>query len=406
MKMKNGLRLLLCLTIFVFADRGMAKKNPSVTIEAESSFFSPNKDGVQDEIIFKIQAIQLKSVLSWELQFQDSAGVVRKTISGTKKLPASIIWDGSDDFGAPCLEGAYQVSFKAWDEKNQLLSAPPLRVVLDLTPPTISLTAPTKTFFLPLLKTEGKEGTIPPPVYTPKVGQDPQTGGGTIPSATFYFSAVDLSGIAKWKLQMLDSNKQEFFSEDSTAPLPAAWRLSGKKVSIPIGKTTAILFVTDQAGNRGSSPPIELEVQTQSEQKSAPAEKGEVEQFLQWTNILSISDLFGKDADNQSALSPQASVLLDPLAKAILDSPGARTTILGHVDSRKNPKEEKALSSYFAWRVYSYFVRQKGVDKNAIAVKGLGADVPIADNRTLLGRARNRRIEMQIFLPAGRREAP
>jgi len=70
------------------------------------------------------------------------------------------------------------------------------------------------------------------------------------------------------------------------------------------------------------------------------------------------------------------------------------------VDPKKSDKEAKAHSSHYAWRVFSFFVKDSGVARNSVSVKGLGAEVPIATNRTRLGRSRNRRIEIQLFLPS------
>lgn len=354
--------LLPCSLVF-------AKKIPSATLTADNLFFSPNKDGIQDEIIFRIKTEKLKSITSWHIKIKDSAGVLRKTVSGSQNIPESVSWDGEDDSGALCAEGNYEVNLELLNEKNKQVVAPPLKVVLDLTPPTISLNAFVKT--IPI-----KESILPP--------------------VTFYFSAVDLSGIVNWKLQLADQKKQEFFSELSSAPIPSSWVFPGGKVDVLPEKIIAILSVTDQAGNRAESPPIDIKI----EKSSLSTQKTVRSPFLQMTVILSISDLFGNGADGKSQLLPHAAVLLNPLVKAISDTTGTRTTILGHVDLHQNSQESKVLSSYFAWKIFSYFVKDKGIDKSLISVRGFGAEVPIADNRTLLGRARNRRIEIQIFYPA------
>jgi outer membrane protein OmpA-like peptidoglycan-associated protein len=50
----------------------------------------------------------------------------------------------------------------------------------------------------------------------------------------------------------------------------------------------------------------------------------------------------------------------------------------------------------YAWTVYSYFVKNLGLDGKQFEVKGWGEERPIASNKTKLGRAQNRRIEIII----------
>lgn len=381
-------RLILALTVAVSASGPLlawGHKPPVLELSADSLFFSPNKDRTKDEIKFRVREENLKSIVSWEVQVLDSAGSVRKTFSGTGELPRSVTWDGQDEFGALCAEGTYEVFLRAWDKKNRHFVTTPLRVVLDLTPPTASLSASEKRFML-------NDGMAAP--------------------VTFYFSAVDLSGIGAWRLDILDANRQEFFAKSSTGALPSSWVYHGDKV--PAGRATALLVVTDLAGNRGSSPPLEMgsgpgaasappAASNAAENPDREAAEDYTGPYAQLTAIMSVADLFGKGADNQSLLSPQAGALLDPIAEAVLSAPGARMTILGHVDRQKTPEAARALSSYFAWRVFSYLVKNKGVDKSVVSVKGLGSSLPIGDNRTAQGRARNRRIEIQLFLPTGRK---
>jgi len=434
--MKNKTLTLTILTVAVFSGILWAKKEPSIIVTADPAYLSPNNDNIVDNMTFHIAKERVKSVINWELQIRDSIGSVKKSFSGTKDIPDNIVWDGKDEFGAPSAEGIYDVFFKVWDKNNQLYESAPLRIILDLTPPTISLMTPERKIII-------KNGVLQP--------------------VTFNFSAVDMSGISNWKLQLLDQNRKDYFTEIATGPLPSSWILSDPSVKPPVGKTTAILWVADLAGNKSSSPPLEMEVESitvstpVTAQKAVPVIPAAVEieappvpvkpasavvpkavpipapaaspktiqvpqakppepkeekqtvqtvkavkydgPFLQMTTIISLSDLFGNNADKRSVLQPQASILLEPLANAMLLSPGARAIILGHVDKQKNTDEDKLLSSFFAWKTFSYFVKQKGVDKDSVSVKGMGANVPIADNKTSLGRSRNRRMEIQIFLP-------
>lgn len=385
-----------------------AKKTASVILLPDSLYLSPNKDGLRDGIRFEVKPDGLKDIASWELQIKDSAQIVRRTISGTRRLPEQLAWDGLDEFGARAPEGNYEAMLRVWDSKNQYVEAQVGKLVLDLTPPTLSLTASAK-------KSQVSDGKFMP--------------------LTLYFSAVDLSGLNEWKIQIFDDKMQVFFTEPGTGALPSSWVYEGKDLPESARKMTAILNVIDQAGNKSNSAPLEIEIERPGSKKSAQraepaatppaasasasapetaapiaegvpdrtpartAANASVGPLMQMTSIVSLADLFGDDADAQTPLLPQAAILLSPLAQALLDSPGSRATILGHIESSASGDGGRSASSAFAWKVFSYFVKEKGVDKNSLSVKGLGGSVPIADNRTALGRVRNRRIEIQLFLP-------
>ena len=354
---------------------GWAKKPASLSLLVNEPYFSPNKDRLFDTIVFEVKSEGIKSVVSWDFQIRDAGGAIKRTVNGLKNIPALVTWDGLDEYGALAPEGKYDASFTVWDKKLGPFKSDPAVFTLDLTPPTISLSVPRKKILL-------VDDVVQP------INMD--------------LSAVDLSGIGSWEVQIQDYAGKVLFVQSSTQPLPNHLSLEPGKGVIPLGKVAAILSVTDRAKNRGSSPPVELEIlgwsqapeKAPAEVKSAPMGK-----YLQLTAIISVADLFGAEADRESSLIPESATLLNPLAQALQSSPNARATILAHVDSQASREQAKALSSYFAWKTYSYFVKQKGIDKNLISVKGLGSDVPIAKEGTSVGRARNRRVEIQIFFP-------
>ncbi|MBL7917650.1 MAG: OmpA family protein, partial [Bacteroidia bacterium] len=70
--------------------------------------------------------------------------------------------------------------------------------------------------------------------------------------------------------------------------------------------------------------------------------------------------------------------------------------IQGHTDNVGNPKDNEALSSNRAYSV-KQFLEECKVNGKRITAKGYGASKPIADNKSELGRAKNRRTEFLII---------
>ena len=68
---------------------------------------------------------------------------------------------------------------------------------------------------------------------------------------------------------------------------------------------------------------------------------------------------------------------------------------VGHTDSIGTDAYNQALSLRRSEAVKAYFL-SKGVDKNRVYTEGKGEKQPVADNKTGDGRAKNRRVEIEV----------
>jgi OmpA-OmpF porin, OOP family len=97
-----------------------------------------------------------------------------------------------------------------------------------------------------------------------------------------------------------------------------------------------------------------------------------------------------------SAILTEGSITqLSDLVKIMRAYPKVAIKIEGHTDNKGNPQSNKKLSLNRAESVMK-FLQTNGVDAKRMAVAGLGADKPMADNATEEGRAKNRRIEAYV----------
>lgn len=409
------------LLFFTLSNLCEAKKQPTVRLVANFCSFSPNEDKIKDEMLFKIKTEKIKSINNWVMQISDKNGNPFKTFSGEKTLPEFLWWNGLDEAIRICSEGIYTATIKILNQDNQILSHS-TSFYLDLIPPTVSL-------------------TLPPASQTISIYEN------SISFVQFDLSAVDFSGIDYWQVKIFDEKNNDFSSEKSTAPMPDSWLLKLDHLRIPAENLTATLHVTDFAGNAEKSASVIFEVKraveketdnNQSDSSLTPSGKliatlhaaeyerrkniqsisddktdfsltsvelnrgDEIKEenktaFLRMTSWVSVSDLF--ENSNPPVLSARARILLTPVSKLILEIPGAYASISGHVDAQSSSQKAKALSSAYAWKVFSFLVKEKGVDKKLLSVKGCGSENPVATNNTLAGRNKNRRIEFQIHFP-------
>jgi outer membrane protein OmpA-like peptidoglycan-associated protein len=89
-------------------------------------------------------------------------------------------------------------------------------------------------------------------------------------------------------------------------------------------------------------------------------------------------------------------VELEGLYSFLRDNPEVRILIGGHTDNQGNAAYNQRLSENRAKSVYNHLVN-RGIDAKRLEYKGFGLSMPVADNSTPEGRARNRRTEITIL---------
>jgi len=95
----------------------------------------------------------------------------------------------------------------------------------------------------------------------------------------------------------------------------------------------------------------------------------------------------------RSALKLESHTVLDIVAQSLLDNPDIRIEIAGYTDTTGAPAANLRLSQARAAAVRAYLAA-RGVAPGRMVARGYGAANPIAPNKTLDGRAQNRRVEL------------
>ena len=94
-------------------------------------------------------------------------------------------------------------------------------------------------------------------------------------------------------------------------------------------------------------------------------------------------------------LSKKIYVGVDSLVVLMQNNTNMTLVISGHTDNTGTLKINEKLSLQRAMVVSNYLIK-KGIDKKRISQKGFADTRPISDNKTLKGRAQNRRVDIEV----------
>ena len=87
---------------------------------------------------------------------------------------------------------------------------------------------------------------------------------------------------------------------------------------------------------------------------------------------------------------------LDEVVKSLLKFPSVRIEIQAHTDSQGEIENNQALSEVRANSVLMY-MQYNGVSSDRMEARGYGESRPLVSNRTVEGRAKNRRVEFRVL---------
>lgn len=159
-------------------------------------------------------------------------------------------------------------------------------------------------------------------------------------------------------------------------------------ITLPVGKDYAFnvarkgyLFYSDNYSLKNKSA-------DSTYQKNIPLQPIEVEAGIVLRNLFFETAKFD--------IQPESEVELDKVVQFLQDNPTVKIQLEGHTDNVGNAADNQKLSTARAYAVVNYLAL-KGIKGTRLVAKGFGASKPVADNKTEVGRAQNRRTEMRVL---------
>ncbi len=244
------------------------KTPPLITVKYPESpydayYFSPNNDGVLDELTLPLSISDQRYVQSFELKVFDKDGVLVRSIANKESrpetedlagffkrlvyvkkgvpVPPELVWNGLANSGELVADGPYTVVIEASDDNGNKAATKPWSVVIDNTPPTLSLTRPA-----------GADGSI----FSPD-------GDGNKDS----FTIVQESSVEDlWKASVIDAGGAALRTWEFKGSALGSLSWDGKNNEgqvVPDGVYQYQASATDRAGNKGRAQVDNIIVNTQ-----------------------------------------------------------------------------------------------------------------------------------------------
>ncbi len=110
--------------------------------------------------------------------------------------------------------------------------------------------------------------------------------------------------------------------------------------------------------------------------------------------LINLSDI--NFATGTATLASGAKGYLDQVAKLLRSVPNMNLMIKGHADNTGSATVNERLSTERAAAVQNYLIQQN-ISANRLKSQGYGSSLPVSENTNAEGRAKNRRVELEIL---------
>ncbi|MBI4055726.1 MAG: OmpA family protein [Elusimicrobia bacterium] len=226
------------------------RKLPRVEILADPTIFSPNGDGVKDEVRFHISVEDASGIHSWLLKITNGADQTVRAFGKEGNPPSEITWDGRTQLGEEAESLEYSFVLVARDLAGNTHSSSPQSIRLDREIPLTDV-------------------NVQPKIFSPNAD-------GVQDSATFKIEFSSQKPLESWKLIVADSKGRTVRSFEGMGDPPSQIHWNGESISgniAPDGEYSFFFRSRDQAGNTGTSLPKTLHLDTkapETEIKLAP----------------------------------------------------------------------------------------------------------------------------------------
>ncbi|MFW6214975.1 MAG: OmpA family protein [Alkalispirochaetaceae bacterium] len=207
-----------------------------VDLSVSRGAFSPNNDGVQDEVVYTPSVPVESGLVDWSLRIESARGDIVRSYDGVDLPPESITFDGRDDAGDVVSEGGYRamLSVRYQNGNNPTAAAPP--IIVDLTPPRADVRSEVGVF------SPNNDGIRDAARFFQDASEERRWTGVITDEEGATVTTVEWRGTPDFRYEWDGRTEEGRIAEDGTYE----YRLEA----------------TDAAGNRGGSAPVSVDLDT------------------------------------------------------------------------------------------------------------------------------------------------
>gem|GEM_PF-5398701 len=339
-------------------------------VGADFARFSPNADGIRDEIRFSLILGDSDGTDSWSFFLNTANGEPVFRSGGSGAPPESIVWDGITDAGTRIADGAYRAFFSVDYAYGPQASARSQEVYVDTDPPELTVLLP-ETAFSP-------------------------DGDGLDDTLEMEITINDAANIAYWHLTIFDRNGNLFHDTGGRGSPDRAVVWNGiNSVGTRVNSAETYTFTvetSDQIGNRTSaSGTFETGLLIEKRGDQYVIRIPSIE-FSAETGELIVSA--GSPAGEKNTR------IMNALVEILDRYPEYRVVVEGHLINRTGTETEEVseldpLSRILAESVVQLLVA-RGIPEGRVSWTGRGGNAPIVPHNDLVNRWQNQRIDVVL----------
>jgi flagellar hook assembly protein FlgD/outer membrane protein OmpA-like peptidoglycan-associated protein len=207
-----------------------------INITIGLSEFSPDGDGIQDQLRFNLDIPVRSGLETWALNVVNADGDEMRTFNGTDQIPDYIDFDGKDTNGNTLKEASYMgfLELKYVNGNNPTATSP--EFIIDTTPPQATVQANVQVF------SPNNDGNKDEIIFSQETSEE-----------------------ITWVGEIRNSEKEvvKKFTWRGRADLSVEWKGRGDKgMLVKDDSYEYIIYTTDKAGNYGESNKITFELNT------------------------------------------------------------------------------------------------------------------------------------------------
>lgn len=117
-----------------------------IEIMIDQGIFSPNGNGIKDEVNFEFDIPVKKGIVSWSLDIIDSKDKSVRKFEGQNMPPANLTWNGMNNSNKVVSEGAYRGQLNVIYQNGNRPQGTTPEFIVDLTPPSANIKLSTDIF--------------------------------------------------------------------------------------------------------------------------------------------------------------------------------------------------------------------------------------------------------------------